>query len=175
LPLLVVPRLAAAVAAASGMPTERVARVLGGTLGTLGGVTLVAACSVLLVALLVWLRLGLLAGRVVSASPTWDCGYARPTARMQYTASGFAQPFTRFFAGLLGTRRDLLLPAGLFPTRAHLASATPDPCRERLFGPLFRGVATALARLRGLQHGRIQTYLCYIVLALLVLIVWKLR
>jgi hypothetical protein len=33
----------------------------------------------------------------------------------------------------------------------------------------------ALSRLRGLQHGRIQMYLCYIVLALLALILWKLR
>ena len=29
---------------------------------------------------------------------TWDCGYAQPTPRMQYTASSFAQPLTDLFA-----------------------------------------------------------------------------
>ena len=32
---------------------------------------------------------------------TWDCGYAKPTARMQYTASSFAQPIVNFFKPLL--------------------------------------------------------------------------
>jgi len=175
LPLQVVPRLAPAVTVASGLHADAVAGALGGTLGTLRGVTLIAGLAMLLTALLAGLRRGLLSGRQVGTSPTWDCGYLRPTPRMQYTASGFAQPFTRFFRGFLCTRLEVLRPAGLFPAQARLATATPDPFQERLFGPLFRASAQTLSHLRGLQHGRIQTYLCYIVLALLVLILWKLR
>jgi formate hydrogenlyase subunit 3/multisubunit Na+/H+ antiporter MnhD subunit len=175
LPLWLVPQLASAVACAGRLPPNRVALVLDGTVGTLGGLTLIAALAVLLAVVLLRLRRGLLRGRVVASSPTWDCGYARPTARMQYTASGFAQPLMRFFGVLLGTRRTAALPEGLFPGESRLTTNTPDPCHERLFGPLFRQVAMALSRLRGLQHGRIQMYLCYIVLALLALILWKLR
>ena len=67
---------------------------------------------VLIVGLLVWLRHRLLVGREVSLSGTWDCGYARPTARMQYTASSFAQPLTNMFGFLLRTRRRFVAPPG---------------------------------------------------------------
>ena len=49
------------------------------------------------------IRWQLLAGRVTQ-TVTWDCGYARPTARMQYTASSFAQPLTGLFRTFLRTR-----------------------------------------------------------------------
>jgi len=40
-----------------------------------------------LVALLAWARGRMLRAGQVDRGPTWDCGYAAPTARMQYTAS----------------------------------------------------------------------------------------
>ena len=44
-----------------------------------------------LAAVLLWIRRRLPRGREESLTGTWDCGYARPTARMQYTATSFAQ------------------------------------------------------------------------------------
>src|SRR5438067_1498749 len=40
-------------------------------------------------------------GSVSGRALTWDCGYARPTARMQYTASSFAQIVVRLFRSVL--------------------------------------------------------------------------
>jgi hydrogenase-4 component B len=123
---------------------------------------------------LFWVRHGLLSGRRVDAAGTWDCGYARPTARMQYSASSFAQPLTELFGAFLRTRRKFEPPAGLFPTASSLATETPDTASEFLFRPLFAGTGWALARLRWLQQGRIQLYVLYIALTLLVLLIWKL-
>jgi formate hydrogenlyase subunit 3/multisubunit Na+/H+ antiporter MnhD subunit len=120
------------------------------------------------------LRRRLLATRAVARGLAWDCGYGAPSPRMQYTASSFAEPLTTLFAALLGTRHAVDPPAGLFPTAAAFVTHTPDPTAEYVFAPLGRVVARALAALRWLQHGRIQLYVLYITLTLLVLLLWRL-
>ncbi|MFB3819184.1 MAG: proton-conducting transporter membrane subunit [Candidatus Methylomirabilales bacterium] len=134
------------------------------------------AAALLLLALLglALLRRRLLAGRSVEQTVTWDCGYAQPTARMQYTASSFAQPLTYLFRVILRTRTRLAPPVGLFPAGAALATETPDLFRHRLFHPAFGAIADALGRLRVLQHGRIQLYVLSIVLTLIALLAWRL-
>jgi hypothetical protein len=132
------------------------------------GIVLVCALALALV------RRRLLASRPVEATVTWDCGYARPSARMQYTASSYAQPLTALFRLLLGTKTRAALPVGLFPRRATFHTHTPDTFREGLYRPAFAGVERILDRLRVLQHGRIQLYVLYIVVTLIVLMVWKL-
>ena len=127
-----------------------------------------------LIGVLAWLRHGLLARRSVRTAVTWDCGYAQPTARMQYTASSFAQPLTGLFASVLRTRRRLEPPQGILPREASLATNTPDVARERVYRPVFTGIDSALGRLRWLQHGNVHLYVLYIGLTLLVLLVWKL-
>ncbi|MCI0343375.1 MAG: hypothetical protein L0216_19895 [Planctomycetales bacterium] len=133
-----------------------------------GGVFLAAAAGVAL------LRRAVLRGRPVASSVTWDCGYARPTARMQYTSSSFAAPLVEMFRGLLRTRLRLEATAGRFPGRASLATETPDVCREGLFAPAFRGVARLLGSLRWLQQGSVHVYVLYIAATLVALLVWRL-
>jgi len=111
----------------------------------------------------------------VSEAVTWDCGYAAPTARMQYTASSFADPITRLFRVFLRTRRRFAPPTGLFPSSSSFSSETPDVYRERMYRPVFSAAERVLARFRWLQHGRLNLYILCIVLALLGLLGWKLR
>ncbi len=112
---------------------------------------------------------------VVRGEPTWDCGYAQPTPRMQYTASSFARPLARTFSALVRTRRRGGPPQGRFPEPVVLHSETPDPFQARLFAPVFSGVDWALGRLRWLQHGRVQLYVLYIAAALAAMLLWGLR
>jgi len=93
---------------------------------------------------------------------------------MQYTASSFAQPLTALFAPLLRTRQQQPVLTEYFPQEAALATETPEPWREDLYQPVFRAVGWGLARLRWLQHGRVQLYVLYIAVTLLVLLVWYL-
>lgn len=130
---------------------------------------------VLMVGMLVCLRYRLLAGRKVSLSGTWDCGYVRPTGRMQYTASSFAQPLTNMFGFLLRTRRRLEAPDGFFPEHAALHTEADDFFQQNLFRPAFRCIERLLLRLHWLQQGRVQFYILYVAVTLLVLLVWNLR
>ncbi|MFN8179782.1 MAG: proton-conducting transporter membrane subunit [bacterium] len=143
-------------------------RALHGTLVAMGAL---AALAVVLVAL----RGLLLRKREVGAAVTWDCGFAAPSARMQYTASSFTEPVGRLFDVALRTRKQVVAPAGLFPARASLATETPDAVSAYAFAPAFRWLGVALSKLRWIQHGRLNLYMLYIALTLLVLLVWKLR
>ena len=138
-------------------------------------IVLASGIFVLILGLLAWLRHRLLSGREVSLSGTWDCGYARPTARMQYTASSFAQPLTNMFGFLLRTRRRFEAPDGFFPAHAALHTETDDLFQENLFRPAFRGIERLLLWCHWLQQGRVQLYILYVAVTLLVLLVWNLR
>jgi formate hydrogenlyase subunit 3/multisubunit Na+/H+ antiporter MnhD subunit len=128
----------------------------------------------LLVVAFAMLRRALLARRHVATAVTWDCGYVAPDARMQYTASGFAQPLTSLFRFALRTHRDSSPPHGLFPVESALSTHTPDPMHGSIYGPAFTGVGRLLSRQRWLQSGQMQLYILYIILTLLLLLVWKL-
>lgn len=104
---------------------------------------------------------------------TWDCGFARPSARMQYTAASFTQPLTDFLHACLGVRNKGPAVSGYFPKAGGFAIRTPDPARQWLFAPLFRFVARRLSPLLALQHGRIHLYVLYMALILIVLLIWK--
>jgi hypothetical protein len=124
--------------------------------------------------LLAWVRRRLLAQRQVDRGPTWDCGYLAPTARMQYTASSFASPLLVSFRMLLRPHVNIRPPQGLFPERAHFESHTRDVFHDYLFRPIFAALVWVASKLRWFQNGRIQLYVLYIALTILVLLVWKL-
>jgi formate hydrogenlyase subunit 3/multisubunit Na+/H+ antiporter MnhD subunit len=165
-PAQVVALLAPAVhQAAAGADTGAVAEAV----TPLGAVAPLVALALGLGVGLRWL-LGRRAPRTRGA-PTWGCGYARPAPRMQYTASSFAEPMTRIFQPLLRSRVDRDLSAErAWPKAASWRSITPDRALAGLYEPMFQSVERALLRLRGLQQGRVSTYLLYIVLTVLVLV-----
>lgn len=151
--------------------------------GSVGGTDLVpllwridTALMLLLVFVIgLWaLRRRLLAHRTVEEAGTWDCGYASPTARMQYTASSFGWPILDMFRSLLRPRVVLRRPSGLLPGQASLESRTEDVFRRYGYGPVFRSVGRVADRLRWVQQGRNQLYVLYIALTLLALLLWKL-
>ncbi len=87
-------------------------------------------------------------GKFVLPVGTWGCGYARPDARMQYTATSFALPLIRGFGSLLWPAFRLDTPQGPFPGSSHVATHVPDLAEHDLFAPLFRGIARSSAMLR---------------------------
>jgi hydrogenase-4 component B len=126
-----------------------------------------------LIVLIAVIRRWMLSGRTVRQSLTWDCGYARPTARMQYTGTGFVQPLAQVFHDLLGSIVKAVPVTGIFPGRSSLETSTPDLGSRYVGSPVSRAVGWVSARLRWLQTGRLQIYILYIAIALLVLLVWK--
>ena len=140
----------------------------------LSGGAAVGGVLLALLAGLVLLRRRLLAGRVVSSAVTWDCGYAAPTPRMQYTAASFARPLLSGFGPLVRSREECHPPTGLFPRSAWFASHPRDAVHHLVLRPLQAWLAPWLERARRIQHGRVHLYVLYIALTLLVLLTWNL-
>ncbi len=105
----------------------------------------------------------------LSRAGTWDCGYAAPTARMQYTAGSFAGIITGWFGWILRPERHAKLPEGNFPARAHFAEHTPETVLEKIVEPVGGVVLAVSSVARRLQHGRLQFYILYLLLGLIAL------
>jgi hydrogenase-4 component B len=170
----VVEAMAPALTNATGLPADSVNTLLMSVRSTFSAIVLASLVLLVFLALLASLRHRLLVRRSVEEYVTWDCGYARPTSRMQYTASSFAQPLTSLFRFLLRTRFHHVMMPGLFPRAASLTTETEDLSRVRLYQPLFISIGRGLSSLRWVQHGQVHLYVLYIALTLLVLLVWKL-
>jgi len=102
---------------------------------------------------------------------TWDCGYAAPTPRMQYTAGSFASIINEWFAWILRPERHEHRPAEqeLLPAGASFAEHTPETVLEYIVHPVGRGVMHLSAAARRLQHGRLQAYLLYLLVGVMAL------
>jgi NADH:ubiquinone oxidoreductase subunit 5 (subunit L)/multisubunit Na+/H+ antiporter MnhA subunit len=128
-----------------------------------------------LVAVIVIFRRRLLRDRTVAQSVTWDCGYAAPTSRIQYTASSFSQPIVSMFRDILAWRLKTKQITELFPQQAQFESHTPDISSEYIYRPVFKWIDKFMGKMRWVQYGIVQVYVLYIAITLLILLMWKLK
>lgn len=132
-------------------------------IATLGNVHVAVAGVALVAAWWLWRRVqrGTLARAV-----TWDCGYAAPTARMQYTAASFAGILTEWFAWILRPVQHEQRPVETLPAEAHVSQHTPETVLDYVVAPAGGLVLRLSTAARRLQHGRVQAYLLYLLLGL---------
>lgn len=79
-------------------------------------------------------------GRAARRSVTWGCGYTGGSPRVQYTGSGFSEPFARVLEPFLPALRREQVPTEVFPQRAgHLSTHHPDAVERRMFEALGQG------------------------------------
>ncbi len=128
------------------------------------------ALAVLALVAAVWLWRRVRRGSF-SRALTWDCGYALPTPRMQYTAGSFASIITEWFAWILRPVRHEHRPETLFPQSASFTSHTPETVLEYVITPVTEIVMRVSRAARSLQHGRLQFYLLYLLIGLAALAV----
>jgi hydrogenase-4 component B len=140
-------------------------------LAALGIVHLIVAGLALAAGACLWRKV---CNGVFHRAVTWDCGYAAPTARMQYTAGSFAAIITEWFAGILRPQRHAHPVEGDFPARAGFEQHTPETVLEFVVEPAGAWVMRVSQAARRFQHGRVQAYLFYTVAgaAALALLVW---
>jgi formate hydrogenlyase subunit 3/multisubunit Na+/H+ antiporter MnhD subunit len=104
---------------------------------------------------------------------TWDCGYAAPTARMQYTGRSLGEWISeRLMPGFLRPRSEGSTLSGAFPSPVDFAIVTREPFFEKLYLPAAERWARRAMRLRWVQHGRLPEYLLYIFLTLVAGLCW---
>lgn len=97
--------------------------------------------------------------------PAWDCGFGPINARMQYSATAFAQPIRRIFEPLWRVEERLESSEGTKPagaaTELRYQLLLHEPIREWLYAPLGRWVLATARRVTRLQGGNLRAYLSY--------------
>ena len=128
----------------------------------------------IVILLIAGLRHLLLKGRRIEEVLTWDCGYAEPEPRMQYTASSFAQPIVNFFKGVLRTKKHTPKIVEYFPNKPSFHTETADLFSEIVFRPMMKLLHQSAKKLTWIQHGQLRVYILYILIVLIALFIWKL-
>jgi len=154
---------AAEVAAASGAGGVVTLR-LDGLAGEVSPLLLTVALLIVMVAAAAWLR-ALPARSARRKARLWDCGGGPLTARMEYTATSFAEPLQRVFDDVLAPETDLDVThhdeARYLVASAEYRGRVPDRIERRLYEPVLRAVGAWGDAARRLAPGSVHRYLGY--------------
>ncbi len=173
-PLLFAPLLDSAASTWAAAESGRAADISGLQLAEVAPLVPVSIIACLLIVLIgvgsLWLRRRV---RMSPSSLTWDCGYAAPSARMQYSSSSFAQWLVDLFGWAL--RPQIRTPKidKLFPQDTPFESHVHDTVLEKAVKPITRCVVWLFALSRYLQRGSLQAYLMYILVIVICLLLWR--
>ena len=106
---------------------------------------------------------------------TWGCGRALQTARFEYTAAAFANPFKRVFAPLYRSGKKLDIefhPESRYFVRAiSYRNEGRLIFEDALYRPLLNMIQAVARAARSLQSGNVHGYLVYILIALVALLI----
>ncbi len=130
---------------------------------TLGSIHITIAALAALAVIALWRRVR---RNGLERAVTWDCGYAAPAARMQYTAGSFAGIITDWFSWILRPQRHSHPPRDNFPAHSNFEEHTPETVLEHVIEPAGSVVMRISLAVRRLQHGRLQAYIFYMLIGL---------
>ena len=178
-PTLVVPALGAVAASVLGETTpvafgDWLTLRVSDDFATGSPLAIAAALGVALVALPLGLRIAG-ASRRRRAYETWGCGRIVQTARMEYTATAFANPFKRVFDFLYrSTKRldiDFHPESRFFVQRIEYENPTRSIFDDWLYRPALEALGGVARAARAIQSGSANLYLAYILAVLLIMLV----
>jgi hydrogenase-4 component B len=108
--------------------------------------------------------------------PIWDCGFEKIDNRMQYNATSFSMPIRRIFGFLFHVREQVKVnpESGhkAFPRRLYYSLKVRDRIWGWIYKPVIRLSFWVARKVGRLQQGRIQAYLIYSFLTIIVLLVF---
>ncbi|MGD9705258.1 MAG: proton-conducting transporter membrane subunit [Acidimicrobiia bacterium] len=146
---------------------------LAGISAGLSPLLLATALLVVLVATLAVVRRGRTT-RSVHGVETWGCGRSVQTARMEYTATSFAEPLQRVFDDVVHPDVDVLVDhrteSRYYVEAIRYRQQTRDAFEHWIYRPLLRLVRWWGDSARKVQNGSIHRYLAFALVTLLVVL-----
>ena len=110
-----------------------------------------------------------------AALPLWACGADELTARMQYTATSFAEPLQRVFDDVLRPETDIEVThfeeSRYLVEKVAYRAAIADAVEVRLYTPVIRAVGVCARLARRAHTGSVHLYLAYGALGVLIVLV----
>jgi hydrogenase-4 component B len=106
----------------------------------------------------------------IDAGPTWGCGFTQGTTRIQYTGASYARSVVDFFRPFALIRETDVRLKKIFPERTRFASRVDDIAEIGMNRGIALPLLTLLGKFRWIQHGNVQLYIGYIIVAILILL-----
>ena len=106
---------------------------------------------------------------------TWACGLPKIEPRMQYSATGFSKPLRMIFRNIFRASHEIEISeetSPYFHPQIRFELKTESVFMKYLYEPLNALVLRAARPLRRLQTGRTQSYLLYIFVILVLLLLF---
>jgi hypothetical protein len=101
---------------------------------------------------------------------TWDCGFAAPSPRVQYGQAALVQGLVGLLGWAVLPRRRAVALGERFPAPAAQTLDVPDLVLDRLILPSVGALSRVALHLRLIQQGKIQVYVLYVLVTLIVLL-----
>ena len=136
-------------------------------------ITVLSSLLIILGSFFYSLRKALPRSEMEMKAPTWDCGYAKPVPRIQYTSSSFSSPITGLFTSVLRTKFKRPATSETFPGRDSFSSETHDVWQEYIFAPIVRLFKKLSSFLIRSESVRIHVFILYIIITILILLIWN--
>ncbi|HLG38767.1 MAG TPA: proton-conducting transporter membrane subunit, partial [Chitinophagaceae bacterium] len=133
-------------------------------ISTLQQISFSACGLIVLSALIFWIRSMVVASKNTSIAPTWGCGYAASTPKLQYTANSFVRSYRKLVKPMLMMNKKETEIKSVFPDPVHIVTQPYDRMEAILIDIPVKHLKGFLKRFRFLQNGNPQFYVLYGVL-----------
>ncbi|MET8429966.1 proton-conducting transporter membrane subunit [Nocardia sp. NPDC004860] len=148
---------------------------LPGLAGSIAPAGIAAVVVVAVVAVAVLMRWRARNNPASAELPLWACGADQPTARMQYTATSFAEPLQRVFDDVLRPDTDIevtpLAESRYLVEKVAYHARIADAVEDRLYRPVVRAIRLAALTVARAHTGNVHLYLAYGALGVLIVLV----
>lgn len=126
-------------------------------------VTIIAALFTLIILFILLVSKILDKGKSIELNGTWGCGFNTFKGNMQYSGDGYSQPAARYFGTFAGYKKESNVRNTIL-----LKQKTRDIIERLLYKPVINFINLLSERIVKIHYGKIQLYITYILVALVV-------
>jgi NADH:ubiquinone oxidoreductase subunit 5 (subunit L)/multisubunit Na+/H+ antiporter MnhA subunit len=105
----------------------------------------------------------------------WACGLEKVKPRMQYTATGFSKPIRMIFSNIFRASHEIEISeetSAFYQPQIRFELKTESIFLKYLYDPVRKASIYAATIARRIQTGHLQSYLAYIFIALILLLLF---
>jgi len=110
----------------------------------------------------------------VNKASTWGCGYQGGTAKQQYTGAAYINPLAYFLKPFIRKQVTKINVEGYFPPALSHTEEVQDYVDTGIIRPVLKGLTRFYKLFDGIHNGRTNSYITYLLIALLCLLFWVL-
>jgi len=148
---------------ASMMPALQFEQPIGTLMTMMGVIGKYSLAFLLLLGLVFLVRNYFTKTRPVAINATWGCGYAAPSAKMQYTGKSFSKTLGKLLGFIVSEKKKYaeLNTAEIFPATRNYSSHYEDLFEDNIISRLTDRLMFGLNYFQFIQNGKVQMYVLY--------------